>query len=65
MEKEGKFPESMVLCVFVYRTEQGRKAGGGAIIMCLNLEAFFFLFLLSSYLLSSKDLKKIHSIGYI
>lgn len=44
MEKEGKFPESMVLCVFVYRTEQGRKAGGGAIIMCLNLEAFFFIF---------------------
>lgn len=44
MEKEGKFPESMVLCVFVYRTEQGRKAGGGAIIMCLNLEAFFFYF---------------------
>lgn len=44
VEEEGNVPECVVLCVFVYMIEQELRAGGEAKIICLNLEAFCFIF---------------------
>ena len=44
VEKEGNVHECVVLCVFVCMIEQKLRAGRGRKIICLNPEAFCFIF---------------------
>lgn len=64
VEKEGNDPECVVLCVFVCMTEQKLRAGRGGKIICLNHEAFCFIFESNIKLptLIKRSEKKNHSI---
>jgi len=44
VDKEENVPECVVLCVFVCMIEQKLRAGRGGKIICLNPEAFCFIF---------------------
>lgn len=68
VEKMGSVPECVALCVLVCMIEQELRAGRRAKIICLNPEAYCFVFVSNKELptlIKRFEKKKNHPIGYI